>query len=71
MTRQLLMQPVGLVERPPSRGRLRPRLRRLDAKTAGVGNEPVIVMTGPEQTSLQDRTLAAKKKDSAEAKSKT
>ena len=55
VTRQLLMQPVGLVERPPSRGRLRPRLRRLDAKTAGVGNEtvgisnkPVIVMTSPE-----------------------
>ena len=38
VTRQLLMQPVGLVERPLSRGRLRPRLRRLDAKTAGVGN---------------------------------
>ena len=51
VTRQMLMQPVGLIERPPSRGRLRPRLRRLDAKTAGVGNEPVVVMTGPEQTS--------------------
>ena len=51
VTRQLLMQPVGLVERPPSRGRLRPRLRHLDAKTAGVGNEPVVVMTGPEQMS--------------------
>ena len=34
VTHQLLMQPVG----PSGRGRLRPRLRRLDAKTAGIGN---------------------------------
>ena len=38
VTRQLLMQPVGLVKRPLGRGRLLPRLRRLDAKMAGVGN---------------------------------
>jgi len=61
VTRQLLMQPVGLVERPPSRGRLRPRLRRLDAKTAGVGNEPVVVMTGPEQTSPPGQHLGCEK----------
>ena len=48
VTRQLLVQPVGLVKIPLGRGRLRPRLRRLGAKTAGVGNEPVVVMTGPE-----------------------
>ena len=57
MTRQLLMQPVGLIKRPPGRGCLRPRLRRLNAKTAGVGNEPVIVMTGPEQTSPPGQRL--------------
>ena len=34
VTRQLLVQPAGLLKRPPSRGRLRPRLRRLNAKTA-------------------------------------
>ena len=61
VTRQLLMQPVGLVERPPSRARLRPRLRRLDAKTAGVGNEPVVVMTGPEQTSPPGQHLGCEK----------
>ena len=71
VARQLLMQPVGLVERPPSRGRLRPRLRRLDAKTAGVGNEPVVVMTGPEQTSPPGQHLGYEKEGLSRRKSKT
>lgn len=60
VTRQLLMQPVGLIKRPSGRGRHCPRVRHLDAKTAGVGNEPVIVMTGPEQTSPLGQHLGYK-----------
>ena len=61
VTCQLLMQPVGLIKRPSGRGRLRPRLRRLDAKTAGVGNEPVVMMTGPKQTSPPGQHLDCEK----------
>ena len=61
MTRQLFVQLVGLIKRSSGRGRLRPRLRRLDAKTAGVGNEPVVVMTGPEQTSPSGQHLGCEK----------
>ena len=68
VTRQLLMQPVGLVKIPSGRGRLRSRLRRLDAKTAGVGNEPVVMMTGPEQPGPPRQHLGCKKKSSAEEK---
>ena len=70
MTRQLLMQPVGLIKRPPSRGRLRPLLRRLDAKTAGVGNKPVIVMTARSRRVRQGSTSAAKKKSSTNMKTR-
>ena len=66
VTRQLLMLLVGLVERPPGRGRLRPRLCRLDAKTAGVDNEPVIVMTSPEQTSPPGQHLGCEKQGFSE-----
>ena len=71
VTRQLLMQLVGLVERPPGRGRLRPRLRHLDAKTAGVDNKPVIVMTGPEQTSPPGQHLGYEKEGFSERESKS
>ena len=70
VTRQLLMQPVGLVERPPGRGRLRPRPLRLDAKTAGVGNKPVIVMTSPEQSGLPGQHLGYKREDSGKEKAR-
>ena len=63
MTRQLLVQPVSLVKRPPGRGRLRPRLRRLDIKTAGISNEPVIVMTGPEQPGPPRQHLGCKEEE--------
>ena len=72
VTRQLLMHPVGLVKRPPGHGHLHPRLRRLDAKTASVGNEPVIVMAGPEQTSPPGQHLGCKEEEfSGRKKDKT
>ena len=61
MTRQQLLQLVGLVKRPSGRGRLRPRMRHLGTKTAGVGNKPVLVMTSPEQPSLPGQHLGYKK----------
>ena len=63
MTRQLLVQPVGLVKRPPGRGRLRLRLRRLDAETAGISNKPVIVMTSPEQPGPPRQHLGCKEEE--------
>ena len=68
MTRQLLMQPVGLIKRPSGRGRVSPRLRRLDAKAAGISNKPIVMMTGPKQLGPPRLHLAAKKKSSAEEK---
>ena len=63
VTRRLLMQLVGLVKRPLSRGRLRPRLRRLGAKTAGVDNEPVVVMTGQMQPDPPRQHLGCKEEE--------
>ena len=70
VTRQLLMQPVGLVKRSSGSGRLRPCLRCLDAKAAGFSNKPVVMMTGLEQLGPPRQHLGCKKKSSIEEKEK-
>ena len=71
MTRQPLPLLVGLVKRPLGHGRLRPRLRRLGAKAAGVSNKPVIVMTSLEQPSLPGQQLGSKEERFSKGESKT
>ena len=54
------MQPVGLPKGPLGRGCLRTRLRRRDAKTAGISNKPVVMMTGLEQPGPSRQHLGCK-----------
>ena len=70
MTRQLLVQPVGLVKRPSGHGRLRPRLCRLDTETAIISNKPVIMMTSPEQPGPPRQHLGYEEKELSRKKEK-
>ena len=70
VARKLLPQPAGFVERPPGRGRLRLRLRRLDAETAGISNKPVIVMTSPEQPGPPRQHLGCEEEELSRKKEK-